>query len=356
MPFNRPTLPELLERNATDIESAISPGDAHVRRHKLTMLGRVNAGAAHGMHGHLGFLADQLLPDRADWEGLQRWGSLRSVYPLSAVGASGTITVTGQPAALVKSGELLTRADGWEYLVTQTTNLDDTGSAIVPVVSVEGGYAGNADPSTTVRFGRALSGIAPAAIVVSIGGGADAEKIDAYRDRVIFRWRNPPQQGALHDYEAWAREAHPAVTRAWAYRNEMGPNTVTVRIVTDQDPAGPIPSQAVIDAVYSHIRAIMPATPELYVVAPIQVVVDVEVVLLPDDATVRAAAQLEIQDWFVSDPDLKPAGWVYRSRLSEAISKTPGERAHELRQPATNLHPGTGELPVLGTITWSTAS
>lgn len=355
MPFERPTLPELLERNATDIESALPPGDAHVRRHKLTMLGRVNAGAAHGMHGHLDYIADQLLPDLADWEGLQRWGSLKSVYPLPAAGASGTVTVTGQPGALLKSGEVLLRADGWEYLVTQTTNLDAAGQAAAPVVSSVAGYAGNATANTALRFGRAISGISPTASVITIAGGADAESLEAYRERVIFRWRNPPQQGALHDYEAWAREATPAVTRAWAYRCEMGPNTVTVRIVTDQDPAGPIPSQAVIDTVYSYIRAVMPATPELYVVAPIAVPVDVVLIILPDDPTVKADAEVEIRDWFISDPDLKPEGWVYRSRLSEAISKTSGERAHELLQPAANLQLGVGELPVLGTITWSPA-
>lgn len=354
MPFDRPTLPELLERNATDIEAVMPPGDAHVRRHKLTLLGRVNAGAAHGMHGHLAYLADQLLPDRADWEGLQRWGSLREVNPLEATGAFGSATVTGQPGALLKSGTPLLRSDGWEYLTTQTVNLDAQGTALVPVVSTVAGYAGNAVAGTVLRLGLSVAGIAPSATVVSIGGGADAELIASYRERVIYRWRNPPQQGALHDYVAWAREASPAVTRAWAYRNEMGPNTVTVRIVTDQDPSGPLPSQEVLDLVYAHIRAKMPATPELFVVAPVIELVNVQVAMLPNDATVMAAAELEIADWFVSDVDIEPSGTVYLSRLSEAISKTPGERAHTLLQPTDDLQMGTGRLPVLGTITWST--
>lgn len=353
MPFKRPSLPELLDRNATDIETVLPPGDAHLRRHKLAMLVKVNAGAAHGMHGHLAWLADQILPDRAEWEMLIRWGSLRDVIPLPAYGASGDVLVTGQPGALVRSGEALTRADGWEYLTSQTVNLDAQGKAVVPVVSTLAGYDGNAVQNVILRFARSIPGVAPQATVMVTGGGADAEKIASYRERVIFRWRNPPQQGALHDYVAWAREANPAVTRAWAYRNEMGANTITVRFVTDQAPTGPIPDNVLIGLVYAHIRAKMPATPELYVVAPLSRAVDVHLSILPDTPEIRAAATLEIRDWFVSDPDLEPAGTVYRSRLSEAVSKTPGERAHSLLSPLWDVPMSIGELPLLGNLTWS---
>ncbi|WP_429186324.1 baseplate J/gp47 family protein [Aeromonas veronii] len=353
MPFNRPTLPELLDRNRADIESVLPPGDAHLRRHKLGMLAKVNAGAAHGMHGHLAWLADQILPDRAEWEMLIRWGSLRDVLPLPAYGASGTILVTGQPGALLRSGEALTRADGWEYLTTQIVNLNAQGKATVPVVSTQAGYDGNAVKSVVLRFARSIPGIAPQATVDAIGGGADAEAIASYRERVVFRWRNPPQQGALHDYVAWAREANPAVTRAWAYRNEMGANTVTVRFVTDQAPTGPIPDKVLIKLVYAHIRAKMPATPELFVVEPLTKAVPVTLSILPDTPAMRSAATLEIRDFFISDPDLEPGGTVYRSRLSEAVSKTPGERAHSLLAPSGDINLETGELPVLGNLSWS---
>lgn len=352
MPFERPSLPTLLDRAATDIEAWMPAGDAHVRRHKLHLLGKVNAGAAHSQHGHLAWLALQILPDTADWETLLKWGSLRSLKPLTAAGAFGTVAVSGQPGALLKSGETLQRADGWEYVVSQTTNLSAQGQAAVPVVSLVGGYAGNCAINTSLRLTRAIAGIGSSATVISLAGGADAEGIDSFRERVIFRWRNPPQAGALHDYIAWAREAHPAITRAWAYRNEMGANTITVRVVTDHDPAGLIPSQAVLDEAYAHIRALMPATPELYLVAPIAVPTATQLVVTPDTPEVRAAVVQEVADWFLTDPDIKPGGTVYRSRLSEAISKAPGERAHTLIQPAADQTLGTGEIPVHGQMLW----
>lgn len=352
MPFERPSLPVLLERAAADIESWMPGGDAHVRRHKLHLLGKVNAGAAHSQHGHLAWLALQILPDTADWETLIKWGSLKGLKPLDASGAFGTATLTGQPGALFKSGEVLQRSDGWEYVVSQTINLDAQGRGEVPLVSLVGGYAGNSVKNTTLRLARAVAGIASTATVISLANGADAEGLESFRERTIFRWRNPPQTGALHDYIAWAREAHPAVTRAWAYSNEMGANTVTVRLVTDHDPAGLIPGQQLLDEVYAYIRGIMPATPQLYVVAPIPVPVNTQLSVIPDTPQVRAAVEAEVADWYLIDPDIKPGGTVYRSRLSEAISKSAGERSHTLILPAANQTMKAGEIPVHGQLIW----
>lgn len=354
MPFDRPTLPMLMDRAAADIEAELPPGDAHIRRHKLRLLAKINAGAAHTQHGHLAWLSEQILPHTAEWETLLKWGSLRDLEPLTASAAWGSLQVSGEPDTAVLSGWTYQRADGWEYVVSQTTNLDSQGQAAVPVVSLVAGYDGNAPVNTSLRLTRSVAGLNPSATVISLAGGADAESIESFRQRVIFRWRNPPQAGTLPDYEAWAREAHPAVTRAWATSNEMGHNTVTVRVVTDHDPAGLIPSQEVLDTVAQYIRQRMPATPVLYVVAPIPMPVAVSLQVLPDTPEVRAEVELEIDDWFLSDPDILPGGSVYRSRLSEAISKATGERSHTLLEPVSDQHFGTGEIPVIGDLTWST--
>lgn len=354
MPFERPDLKTLLERAAADVEAHLPGSDAHVRGHKLHLLAKVSAGAAHGQHGHLAWLAKQIMPDQADWEGLLSWGSLRGMKPLSASGAFGKLPVTGQPLALIKSGEIYQRADGWQYVVSQTMNLDATGQALVPVVSLVGGYAGNCVPGTELRLTRAVAQIGSSVKVGADGitGGADAESIESFRERVLFRWRNPPQGGALHDYVAWAREAHPAVTRVWAYSNEMGANTITVRLVCDHDPAGLIPTQAVLDEVAAYIRTVMPATPELYVIAPVPFAVDTHVSLLPNTPEVQDAVTLEVKDWFLVDPDIKPGGVIYRSRLSEAISKAADERAHSILLPAADLPMAPGVMPVHGQLTF----
>lgn len=355
MPFDRPNLPTLMERSAADVEAHLPGSDAHVKGHKLHLLAKVNAGAAHGQYGHLNWLAKQLLPDQSEWETLLRWGSLWGLYPLTASGAFGNLPVTGQPKALIKSGEIYQRADGWQYVVSQTMNLDPLGKALVPVVSLVGGYAGNCVPGTELRLARAVAGISSSVKTdaTSIAGGADAEHIESFRERVTYRLRHPPQAGALHDYVAWARESHPAVTRAWAYSNEMGANTITIRLVCDHDPSGLIPTQAVLDEVYAYIRPIMPATPELYVIAPVPFAVDAHLSVLPNTQEVQDAVALEVKDWYLVDPDIKPGGVVYRSRLSEAISKASGERSHNIVQPAADLPMAPGVMPVHGNLTWA---
>lgn len=52
---------------------------------------------------------------------------------------------------------------------------------------------------------------------------------------------------------------------------------------------------------YAHICAKIPATPDLFLVAPNTRAVNVSLSMLPDTPEVRAATELEVRDWFVSD-------------------------------------------------------
>jgi uncharacterized phage protein gp47/JayE len=65
-----------------------------------------------------------------------------------------------------------------------------------------------------------------------ITGGADIEPIDELLDRLLFRKRNPPVGGAVHDYVLWAREL-PGVSRAWAFDVWHGSGTVGLAWVYD---------------------------------------------------------------------------------------------------------------------------
>lgn len=73
MPFQRPTLPQLIERAAADIESRLPGTDPRLRRALLGVLARTHAGAVHGLYGALDWLARQIIPDTAEAEILDRW-------------------------------------------------------------------------------------------------------------------------------------------------------------------------------------------------------------------------------------------------------------------------------------------
>lgn len=203
MPFKRPTLPELLERNATDIGLVLPPGDAHLRRHKLALLGKVNAGAAHGMHGHLAWLADQILPDRAEWEMLMRWGSLRDVCSAACLWGQWRYFYHWPARALVRSGEAPCRADGWEYRVSQTTNLDAQGKAVVLVVSTR-------QAMTATRWPTSPPALCPltARHRATSHGTGDRGRRRCREDCLLSRagdvpLAQPTSARALHDYVAW---------------------------------------------------------------------------------------------------------------------------------------------------------
>lgn len=78
MPFSRPSPFEIRDRLAAEIGAALPGADARLRRSVEEVLVRMIALASHEMHGHLGWIADQQLPDTADDDVLARhaaiWG------------------------------------------------------------------------------------------------------------------------------------------------------------------------------------------------------------------------------------------------------------------------------------------
>jgi uncharacterized phage protein gp47/JayE len=88
------------------------------------------------------------------------------------------------------------------------------------------------------------------------------------------------------------------------------------------------------------------------VVAPVAVPLDLTITgLTPDTAAVRAAIEAEIID--LLRREAVPGGTILLSHLREAISIAAGEADHALTIPAANVTHATGELAVLGTITWA---
>ncbi|RMG50381.1 MAG: baseplate J/gp47 family protein, partial [Gammaproteobacteria bacterium] len=95
MPFQRPTIPELIERVAADVESRLPGSDPRLRRSLLHALVRAQAGVAHGLYGYLDWLSKQIVPDTAEAEVLDRWASWWGVPRKAASAASGDVTFTG---------------------------------------------------------------------------------------------------------------------------------------------------------------------------------------------------------------------------------------------------------------------
>lgn len=350
MPFQRPTLNEIIERTFSDITSRLNLKGALLRRSVVGVLARVLAGASHMLHGHLDWIAKQAIPDTAD-EWLPRWAGIWGVIRKDAEYASGEVTFTGTvDGTTVPTGTVLRRSDDIEYETTDDATLAG-GTATAPVQAVLAGSAGNADPGTTLTIINPIANVNSDA-AVAVGGivnGSDAESDDSLRARLLSRIQQPPHGGADFDYETWALEV-PGVTRVWVYPLHLGAGTVGITFVRDGD-TPIIPDSGEVQAVQDYIDERRPVTAEAIVFAPTAVPLDFEIEVTPPTAAVKAAVEAELKDFIAREAE--PGGTLYLSRINEAISIAEGEFDHVLILPAADVVYATGELAVMGTITWA---
>jgi len=350
MAFNRPTLLQLIERIQADIESRLPGSDPRLRRSVLGVLARALAGATHGLHGHLDWVSRQVVPDTAEAEILDRWADWWGLARKPAVGATGNVALSGATGSVVPAGTLLQRADGVEYATDAEVTLV-AGAATAAVTATTAGQDTSAVEGVSLSLVSPVAGVQSGATVAAGGltGGADEEADEALRERLRLRVQAAPHGGAAHDYVAWALEVS-GVTRAWVYPAELGLGTVSVRFVRDDDD-DLIPDAAEVQAVQDYIDALRPVTADVTVVAPTPAPLDMTIQLTPNTATVREAVTANIEDLLRREAE--PGGTILISHVREAISLAAGETDHVLVAPAADVAAATGEIHVLGTLTWA---
>jgi uncharacterized phage protein gp47/JayE len=350
MSFARPTLTELIARGQADVDARLPGADSRLRRSAIGALVTVQAGAVHGLYGHLDWLARQILADTADAEFLERHAAIFGVARKVATLATGPALATGVDGSVIPMGTTLQRAGGLEY-VTQAEATIAEGEATLSLAAVAAGVAAVAPAGTVLTFVSPVAGVAGTA-TVSVGGltgGAEAEDDELLRERLLARIRQAPEGGARHDYEIWTLQV-PEVTRAWVYPGWMGAGTVGVSFMMDGRES-PIPLEPDVAAVAAHLAALAPVTAEVVVFAPTPLEIDLEITgLTPDSGAVRAAVVAEIEDLLFRVAE--PGGTVLISQVRAAISQAAGEFDHVLVSPIANVVSGPAELAVLGTIDW----
>lgn len=355
MPFDRPSLPTLVARAESAIDSRLTGADARMRRSNLNVLARVNSAGDHGLHGHLAWAADQVLPDSAEKEILERHA--RIWLPegrLPAVAATGAAAAVGTTGSVVEVGTVFVRADGQRYTVTAEATVV-AGATALSLEAEEPGQAGNVSAGVKLNAVTPVDGLNATITLVGDGmtGGADIEDDDSLLARVLDRIQEPPMGGSKADYEKWAKEV-PGVTRAWCTEREMGDGTVTVRFVRDDD-VSPIPDPSEVEAVFDHIDAQRPAGGQLFVVAPEEVPVPFQIQLVPNTAAAKTAVEAGLRDLFLREAEPERGageGTLLISHIREAISLATGEKDSTVVSPAGNVVLTIGQMATFGGITW----
>jgi uncharacterized phage protein gp47/JayE len=344
MPFETPSLPVLVDRTQSDLTS-----DA-LRRSDAQVLARTLSGTAYGLYGYLDWIAAQILPDRSDEETLERVAQLRLNQPRKpAQPAEGSVSFTAAAGAVLDVDVVLQAGDGRTYRVT-TGVTTVAGLNTTTIEAVDAGTLGNADAGLALTLVQPVAGVTNAFTVLTPGlsGGIEKESIEALRARVIRSYRVIPHGGSADDYETWAFEV-PGVTRAWCRGNYLGPGTVGLFIMRDDD-IDPVPNPTRLAEVKAYIEPLRPVTAEVYVLAPIEQPVLYSIHPVPDTTAVRAAITANLVDLHEREAGLGETLLI--SHIREAISGAAGETDHSLTLPSANVTAAANELLTFGGITW----
>lgn len=344
MPFETPSLPVLINRTQGDLA-----GDS-LRQSDAQVLARTLSGAAFGLYGYLDWIADQILPDTADDTTLERIAALRLHQPRKAAqAASGSVSYTAAAGAVLDAGTLLQTSDGRSYTVT-VGGTTSGGTNIAPIQALDAGSLGNGDAGLTLFPVQPVQGIGNTFTVLDPGlsGGVAAESIESLRARVISSYRIIPNGGSAADYETWALEC-PGITRAWCRGSYLGPGTVGLFVMRDDDPV-PLPDDGQLALVQAYIDPLRPVTAELHVLAPVLVPVIYTLRLIPDTTAIRAAVQAELQD--LHDREAGLGETLLLTHIAESISSASGEQDHLLVSPSADVPAATNQLLTFGGCVW----
>lgn len=351
MPFARPTLTEIIDRIVADMESRLIGVDGAVLRRSLAgIIARSEAGAVHLIYGYLDWIADQVLPDTAESEYLDRWARIwLPAGRKAATFAEGDATFTGTDGVTIASGTVWQRSDGVQFETT-ADGIIAGGTVTVNSIALSAGLTGNTDAGATGSLLSPIISVDNTVTVAAggIAGGTDQESDDDLRARLTQRIQNPPHGGSKSDYEAWALEVA-GVTRAWVNPLGMGDGTVVVLFVRDDDPSI-FPDAGEIATVQAYIDERRPVTAEVFVDSPGQQTVDMTIQISPNTTAVQEAVTSELEDLFLRQA--APGGTMYISKIREAVSIAAGEDNNVVVTPAADVVAGAGDLLVLGTITY----
>lgn len=382
MPFSRPTLTELRDRNKSYLLTQLKTVGALLRFSNLGILGDVDAGMAYLHYGYLDWIAKQTNPYTATDEYLAAWAALKDIYRKAATAATGaTVTFTGTAASVIPAGTVLNRSDNYQYTVDAEVTIASNGkatgrvTAVLPDTNADstgGGEDGNADAGTILTLDVAIDGVETNVIATAaITGGADIEDEEVFRSRMLLAYQEPPQGGSDADYKEWAL-AVPGVTRAWVTPRLLGAGTVGVYFMMDPDnattndnsfPTG-TDGYATKEAQYSgqvatgdqlivadYIHTNRPVTATVYVASPIKTEVPFTISgIATASSTVKTAITKAISGIFFDKG--KPGGEIYLTDIIAAIAAIDDTAGFLMTSPMENIVMPTGGLPVIGPVTY----
>jgi uncharacterized phage protein gp47/JayE len=268
---------------------------------------------------------------------------------------NGTVTIT------------VTGLDTFTYEVLGSPATPATGtiiltidSATVVIQSVDFAKETNQDAGTEISFNGTISGVDSISRVQfgAIGGGTNLQSPEDYRVEVIDAYQNPISTFSVAAIERQVKTVA-GITRVFVEEITPAVGQVTVYFTRDNDD-NIIPDASEVTTAKDTLLEIKPAhvsESDVIVSAPSGVTVDFTFsALSPNTSTMQAAISANLAALFEDDTtvgeDLLEDS--YRSTIFNTTDPDTGTQvvSFTLSTPTTDISITTGELPVLGNITY----
>jgi len=250
---------------------------------------------------------------------LYEWGELVGVgLPAPATRAELTINITVevQSGTLPTGSQLIYPDTGVTYITLGAVLLDapvvnTTIRAVADQSDGRGaGAIGNLEVGQIVSFANPLANVARnTTVTAQVVTGSDGEAIEVYRQRVLNRFRQRPQGGALTDYKLWGEEPAGIVT-VYPYRSNC-PGQVDVYVEATPESSGDpdgFPTNAQLQEVLDSInfneaglasRRPVGALVNTFSISRTSFDVTVTGLVVDDAATVQAQIIAAVTDYFL---------------------------------------------------------
>ena len=342
--FEIPTLEELTDGVVAQLDAKLPDANATDPNSQTNIEATVYAGEAYQHFVYQQYQFDQVFLQSASGKYLDsNWGYVYGIQRNQAAKASGNFTFSGTDSTTIPANTII-NGSGGQYKTSADGEIA-SGFVTIEAVALAGGESYNAIAGITYQLDQAISGV-DSVVGGEFSGGADLESDDDYRARLKERTSRTPRGGTAADFEFWAKEVD-GVSHAWAYGNEQGAGTVVLRFLFDDE----IPTQEVIDRVYDHIDSKRNITCEVFVVAPVEKLINIEISnLSPDTASVKATVEAELKDFFIRNGE--PNSTIHLSQLYEAISGADGEISHKITSPTDDVAIAFNEIARLGIVSY----
>lgn len=174
--------------------------------------------------------ADELMPDTAIGDALQRWCTPLGLTKQAAAGSVGGVVIVTSVTTTIAAGTVLLDDAALQYEVSIGGTFSNGDTVAIRAIST--GIETNHAEGDVLRWQNAPP-FTDEKVTVAAGGlvnGIDAEDDEALRERLFAYLQNPPKSGNVEHVAEIAEASSPSVQKAFVYPAVQGPATIRIAV------------------------------------------------------------------------------------------------------------------------------